>query len=71
MSEKLCIFCKHFDWDSINTGDPNSSYPGCGPEGGAKCWAGHYNEVRPDDAEAVRALLLTAETCPDYEGPIE
>lgn len=63
MSEKLCVFCKHLGWDSIS----EDEY--WGKDGGAFCRMKHFQEKRPDDESDLRALLLTAETCPDYERP--
>lgn len=69
MSEKLCVFCKRFDWESIYTDAPYSEYTGGDTWGGASCGAGHYRDERPSDTEDFRVLILRAEKCKDYEPP--
>lgn len=65
MSEKLCVFCKHFKWEYVSPGCPT-----CGNmNGGMICLAQHYCEVLPYDEDDFREVLLRAESCPDYERP--
>ena len=66
--EKLCIFCEHFDWESISY-THYSALTGGDTNGGATCNKGHYCEQRPDDEDELRALFLQAETCPEYTPP--
>ena len=65
--EKLCLFCKKHKFDY----DPGSSCATCGYDAMAamKCQEGHWNMhiYSYTTTEQYRALLLKAETCPDYE----
>lgn len=69
MSEKLCIFCRHFDWEKIYPGLPGCDTCGYGADvnGGANCKKRHFEDENPDDAEGVRILFLIAEDCADYD----
>lgn len=69
MKEKLCVFCKHFGWDSI-TSYSYSTYTS-GMEGGASCCKGHYSEERPYDEDDFRKLILRAGSCADFALPDE
>lgn len=62
--EKLCVFCKHLEYDAAGCGeyaDPAS----------LSCRKGHrlagqgYGQYVYDVAD-FRAMILTAATCPDY-----
>jgi len=68
MSEKLCIFCKHFKHEAVYA---SSGCPTCGPDidGGSTCKAGHFYEARPGDEGELNALYRLAERCKDYERP--
>lgn len=66
--EKLCLFCKKFNWEGV-TDHYGSAETGGWLEGGAGCKAGHFYSERPEDNEELRALFLRAETCRDYEPP--
>ena len=68
MSEHLCIFCKHFDWEQISEYTCGNGTCG-GTEGGASCKKGHYSEERPWDVDDLRKLYLRAESCADYSRP--
>lgn len=67
MSEKLCVFCKHFKYEAI--ADYSFSSMTSGTDGGFTCMKGRYVERRPDDENEFRKLLLTAEACENYERP--
>ena len=63
--EKLCAFCKHFGWDSIDrsSGDYGELY------GGANCLKGYYTDERPYNVDDVREIFLRATNCADYSPP--
>jgi len=65
MSEKICVFCPHFEYDRIREYS-YSEYTG-GTDGGFGCAKGHFTEVQPWDNNEFRKLILKAETCPDYK----
>lgn len=79
MSEKLCIFCKHFNWSAEEMWGMGSTMTGPMFEGGDGCCnKGHFNfdyiahpkkyiSTRPKDEEQFRDLILTGENCQDYE----
>lgn len=67
--EKLCIFCKHFDWEGVGY-TYYSELTGGDISGGATCMKQHYFEARPRNEDQLRDLFLKAETCPDYTPPI-
>lgn len=70
MSEKLCVFCRHFRFSQgIKRG--GSEYTGEWVEGdGCSCELKHLPEDgMPYGENELRNILLTAETCPDYERP--
>ncbi len=71
MTEKLCVFCKHFDWERFTEGGMLSDVTYDPPSGGMTCRRSHYWQERPDDTDAFRALILSADGCPDYERPAE
>jgi hypothetical protein len=69
MSEKLCVFCKHFNWEAIETESVYYSTLTGGDvftNGGMQCKKRHYNEVRPDDTDEFRKVIQQAAKCPDY-----
>lgn len=65
MTEKICMFCPHFEYDRIR--EYSCSTMTGGTEGGFSCSKNHYLEVQPWDNNEFRKLILKAETCPDYE----
>jgi hypothetical protein len=67
VSEKLCVFCKHFKYEAI--ADYSFSTMTGGTDGGSFCLKNHYAYQRPDDEDEFRRLLLRAEKCKDYERP--
>jgi hypothetical protein len=73
MVEKLCVFCQHWDWDG---GSQGYSEMTPGTDASMDCRKGHYKPLHkyswrldlldlhgPDE---FRAVILKAETCPDY-----
>lgn len=62
MSEKLCMFCKHLEFDQTD------QYESGGGISCMSCDKGHfYQEVLYGHVDAdFRKLILRAETCPDY-----
>lgn len=69
VSEKLCLYCKHFVWQQFEN-EPaqyDSGYDTL--HGGLHCGAGHFQKQNPRDEEELRAVFLTAERCKDYERP--
>lgn len=67
--EKLCVFCKHFDWESIGY-TYYSTLTGGEIDGGMACRKGHYGHYdkgRPESTEEFRDVILIAQTCKDYE----
>lgn len=76
MSEKLCIFCKHFNWTKESCWGMGSTMTGPMMEGGdATCSMGHYRNHPdggssfPDDDADFRRIILRGESCPDYARP--
>lgn len=72
--EKLCIFCKHFQWDSERCYGHGSEYTGPMFEGGdAICCKGHHKDSPewgyPADEQDMRKIILRAEHCADYAPP--
>ena len=65
MSEKLCVFCPHFNYEGIH--DYRYSTYTSGTDGGFECLKNHFAHQRPDDIKEFRQLILKAEKCPDYE----
>lgn len=75
MSEKLCVFCTHLDFDTFGCYGryPDPAY--------FVCEKGHEMHHRPDklrnyeppahravySVEDMRAITTTAQTCPDYD----
>ena len=72
--EKLCVFCENW---SFSGGSPGYSEMTPGSDASMNCEKGHWkqkgrrsswfdltNVYGPDD---FRALILKAETCPDYK----
>jgi len=73
VSEKLCVFCKHFDWEAIGY-TYYSTLTGGDTHGGMSCRKGHFSQYdagRPDDVDDFRTTILRAGTCPDYTPPEE
>lgn len=68
MSEKLCVFCKHFGYDGGSYG----WYAGETELGGVSCAKEHYRSLkRPDNEDDFRRIILRGEGCPDYERPAD
>ena len=69
MSEKLCVFCKHFQWSKEEIWGMGSTQTGPMFSGGdALCDKGHGRDwVLPDDEEDWRRIIVTAINCKDYE----
>ena len=67
--EKLCIFCKHFNWTAEEMGGMGSTLTGPMMEGGwAECNKGHYKQLeRPTDEAEYRAVIIQGQDCKDYE----
>lgn len=65
MSEKLCLFCAHVDYERPwnHDSDSGTSFSG----GGFDCGKGHFQEASGYSLKDFRGLMLTAEKCPDYE----
>ena len=78
MTEKLCIFCKHFYFYG---GDRGYGEMTPATEGALSCKKDHYDydefwpqdiplpmnlKSLPNDSDASK-IIKTAETCPDYE----
>ena len=68
MSEKICVFCEHFDWRGIGYAYYSTLTVGA-IDGGMCCKKHHFYEERPDDNGGFRAIILKAETCADYAPP--
>ena len=72
MSERLCIFCEHCQWeDSRGMGSTMT-----GPYGsiGFSCNKGHFSNYESESFQDIgdaRALFLKAKTCPDYLQPLD
>lgn len=70
MKEKLCIFCHHCEW--LNDRAWGFTWTGEYGTSGLNCRKRHfsaYNEGEDRNfkkIDDVRALILKAETCPDY-----
>jgi hypothetical protein len=69
MSEKLCLFCKHYSYEQID-GQRYSSWT-IDMVGGCTCNKGHFASEMPSDEKEYRELLLRAGKCKDYERPKE
>ena len=71
--EKLCIFCKHFQWRAETCWGMGSTLTGPLMEGGdATCAAGNFKgqwDNRPEDEEEFRKIILRGQECKDYEPP--
>ena len=66
--EKLCVFCTNMHIE--DTRGPYSTWTGPYGEVGPACKRGHFNSYdteRIKEMDEYRALILKAETCPDYE----
>lgn len=68
MSEKLCVFCKHFDWERLNY-THYSDETGGDMSGGMSCNQRHFIDENPMDNDDFRRVILTAQNCPDYAPP--
>lgn len=71
--EKLCIFCKKFNWSKEKMWGMGSEETGPMMEGGdATCaaskYAGKWDNCPTDEAE-FRAIILRGENCGAYEPP--
>jgi hypothetical protein len=75
VSEKLCIFCKHFKWSTERAWGMGSTQTGPMYEGGdATCAAGQYtgdweNGRFLEDEDDFRKIILRGEKCEKYERP--
>jgi hypothetical protein len=81
MAEKLCIFCKNFNWSAEEMWGMGSTMTGPMFEGGdGRCAAGMYeakalkkmgfkddSTTRPHDEQDYRAMILIAQKCDKYE----
>lgn len=69
MSEKLCIFCKHFQWTKESCWGVGSTMTGPMMEGGdTQCGKGHAEiHEYPSDEADFRRIILFAQKCPDYD----
>ena len=71
MSEKLCIFCKHFNWQTEEMWGMGSTMTGPMFEGGdATCSAGQFKgqwDNRPRDEVQYRRIILRGQSCEHYE----
>lgn len=69
MSEKLCIFCTHFNWTKEEMWGMGSTQTGPMFDGGdARCSKGHGSSwTPPDDESDLRKIFLTAASCSDYD----
>ena len=67
--EKLCMFCNHFSWSKEEMWGMGSTMTGPMFEGGdAACAKGHGSDWdMPNSENDFRKIILTAETCPDYD----
>ena len=63
--EKLCVFCKHFNYERIESG--NYSEWTSFDMGGMTCNKNKYYERRPYDIVEFRSTILEANRCSDYE----
>lgn len=67
MNEKLCIFCKHWEFDG---GSPDYSEYTLGWPASMGCRRGRYHDLclhdLGDEGE-FRQQIQIAETCPEYE----
>lgn len=60
MSEKLCVFCKHID---MNTLGCNGPYP---DPATFECGKGYWQGISGFDDRSFRETIKYAETCKDY-----
>lgn len=65
MIEKLCIFCEHFDFESIGY-TYYSTLTGGETSGGMRRKAGRFCEERPYELSDFRKVILKAADCPYY-----
>lgn len=65
MSEKLCMFCKHVEYERPWNSDSDSGTSFSG--GGFSCNKKHFYEGGSYSLEDFREVMLKAEKCPDYE----
>lgn len=72
MSEKLCVFCKHW---SFYGGSPGYSEMTPGSDASMDCTKGHYGRgfdlMDISGEEGFRALIKKAETCKDYKPAVK
>lgn len=66
MAEKLCVFCKHINMDTMGC---HGDYP---DPATFECTKRHFQNVDKGSwgdglGEEFRQVILMAETCPDYE----
>lgn len=70
--DKLCIFCRHFNWSSREQCGHGSTMTGPMFEGGAStCKKGHYKGLDnyPQDESEYREIIIRARNCSDYTPP--
>ena len=67
--EKLCLFCIHFRWMKEEMWGMGSTLTGpMFHRGETICKKGHGKEWdEPENEKEYRQIILTAETCNDYE----
>lgn len=70
MSEKLCVFCKHFQWYEFEY-TYYSTLTGGDLSGGLSCGEGHFLDRNPVNTVGFRSLIRKAEFCKDYSPPTE
>ena len=70
MTEKLCVFCKHW---SFSGGEPGYSEMTPGSDASMYCdknmWGRKFRLWDISGAEDFRKIIKTAETCQHYELP--
>ena len=70
--DKLCIFCKHFNWSKEEMWGMGSTQTGPMFEGGdTRCKKNHYAGLDnyPTDEAEYRAIIIRARKCSDYTLP--
>lgn len=71
--EKLCLFCRHLGW--LHDIQGGSELTGEWGTDGFVCDKGHFSAYAGNmrdnygGVKTVRALMLRAESCPDYKRP--
>ena len=71
MSERLCVFCVHFQWKNETQWGMGSTQTGPMLTGGyAKCKKGLLRDHKMEDESDWRKVIVTARTCPAYTPPV-